>query len=84
MDQTATENKNVIIYSTPTCHFCEAAKTFFKENSIEFTEHDVAADAEKRQEMVDVTGQMGVPVIRIGDDVVVGFDEAKVKELLGL
>lgn len=58
------------------------AKDFFAENNIAFTEHDVASDMEKRSEMVDLTGQMGVPVIRIGDDVVVGFDEGKVKELL--
>lgn len=70
------------IYSTPVCHFCEAAKDFFKENDVAYTEHDVAADANKRQEMIDMTGQMGVPVIRIGDDVVIGFDEDKVKELL--
>ncbi len=72
----------VTIYSTPVCHFCNAAKDYFKENNVEYTEIDVAADAEKRQEMIEMTGQMGVPVIRIGDDVVVGFDEAKVKELL--
>lgn len=72
----------VTIYSTPVCHFCQAAKEFFKENNVSYTEHDVAADAEKRQEMIDMTGQMGVPVIRIGDDVVIGFDEDKVKELL--
>lgn len=76
--------KSVTIYSTPTCHFCHAAKEFFTENKIEFTDYDVASDTEKRQEMIDMTGQMGVPVIRIGDDVIVGFDEAKVKELLGL
>lgn len=60
------------------------AKDFFAENNIAFTEHDVASDLDKRAEMVDMTGQMGVPVIRIGDDVVVGFDEEKVKELLGV
>lgn len=75
---------SVTIYSTPVCHFCQAAKEFFKENNVEYTEHDVAADAEKRQEMIDMTGQMGVPVIKIGDDVVIGFDEPKVKELLKL
>ena len=75
---------SVIIYSTPVCHFCQAAKEFFKENNIEFTEHVVAADAEKREEMIEMTSQMGVPVIRIGDDVVIGFDEPKVKELLKL
>lgn len=74
--------KEVTIYSTPVCHFCNAAKEYFKENNVEYTEHDVAADQDKRQEMIEMTGQMGVPVIRIGDDVVVGFDEAKVAELL--
>ena len=78
MDTTAT------IYSTPACHFCHAAKEFFDENNVTYTEVDVAADADKRQEMIEMTGQMGVPVIRIGDDVVVGFDETKVKELLGM
>ena len=74
--------KEVTIYSTPVCHFCNAAKEYFKDNNVEYTEHDVAADQDKRQEMIEMTGQMGVPVIRIGDDVVVGFDEAKVAELL--
>ena len=72
----------VTIYSTPVCHFCQTAKEFFKENNVEYTEIDVASDAEKRQEMIDMTGQMGVPVIQIGQDVVIGFDEDKVKELL--
>jgi glutaredoxin 3 len=74
----------VTIYSTPVCHFCHAAKDFFKENNVSYTEHDVAADLEKRTEMIEMTGQMGVPVIRIGDDVIIGFDEPKLKELLGL
>jgi len=74
--------QTVTIYSTPVCHFCHAAKEFFAENDVAYTEHDVAADLEKRQEMIEMTGQMGVPVIRIGDDVVIGFDEDKVKELL--
>lgn len=77
-------SKTVTIYSTPVCHFCQAAKEFFTDNEVEFTDIDVAADQEKRQEMIEMTGQMGVPVIRIDDDVVVGFDEAKVKELLGV
>ncbi len=74
--------KNVTIYSTPTCHFCHAAKDFFAENNITFTDHDVSADLEKRAEMIDLTGQMGVPVIRIEDDIIIGFDEDKIKELL--
>ncbi len=75
---------NVSIYSTPTCHFCHAAKAFFDENKVAYEDYDVATDLEKRKEMVDMTGQMGVPVIRIGDDVIVGFDEGKVRELLAI
>ena len=75
-------NSAVTIYSTPVCHFCHAAKDFFKENDITFAEHDVASDLDKREEMIEMTGQMGVPVIRIGDDVIIGFDEPKLKELL--
>ena len=74
----------VTIYSTPVCHFCHAAKDFFKENNVDYSEYDEAADLEKRTEMIDMTGQMGVPVIRINDDVIIGFDEPKLKELLGL
>ena len=77
-------DKTVTIYSTPVCHFCHLAKDFFAENKISFTDFDVATDMEKRKEMVDLTGQMGVPVIRIGEDIVIGFDEDKVKELLGV
>ena len=76
--------KSVIIFSTPVCHFCQAAKEFFTQNNVEYTEHDVSSDQDKRSEMIEMTGQMGVPVIVIGEDVVVGFDEAKVKELLEL
>jgi glutaredoxin 3 len=74
----------VTIYSTPTCHFCHAAKDFFDANNITYTDFNVAENLEKRKEMIDMTGQMGVPVIRIKDDVVVGFDEGKIKELLAL
>ncbi len=77
-------NNQVTIYSTPTCHFCHAAKDFFTENGVEFTDFNVAEDLDKRKEMIDMTGQMGVPVIRIKDDVIVGFDQGKIKELLAL
>ena len=59
--------KNVVIYSTPTCHFCQMTKEFLKENNIEYTDYDVSTDAEKRQEMIEKSGQMGVPVIFVGD-----------------
>ena len=74
----------VTIYSTPTCHFCHAAKDFFTENNVAFTDYNVATDLEKRKEMIDKSGQMGVPVITIGDQFVVGFDEPKLRELLAI
>ncbi|HMP85535.1 MAG TPA: glutaredoxin domain-containing protein, partial [Candidatus Paceibacterota bacterium] len=55
----------VKIYSTPTCTYCQLAKQFFGQNGVEYTEYDVAEDVVKRQEMVEKTGQMGVPVIVI-------------------
>ena len=76
--------KNVTIYSTPTCVYCNMAKTFFKANGISFTEHDIASDITKRKEMIDKTGQMGVPVIDAGGEVIVGFDEVKLKSVLGI
>ena len=74
----------VTIYSTPTCHFCHAAKDYFTEQGVAYTEHNVASDLVKRQEMIQKSGQMGVPVITVDEGVVVGFDEEKLKQLLGL
>ncbi len=76
--------KKVIVYSTPSCHFCHMAKEFFKEKGVDYEDIDVAADQEKRAERVDMTGQLGVPVIRIGDDVIIGFNKPKIVELLGI
>ena len=77
-------DKTVTIYSTPTCHFCHMAKDFFKANNVAFTDYNVASDMTKRQEMMSKSGQMGVPVIYIGNDMVVGFDKAKLSSLLGI
>ncbi|MGH2509958.1 MAG: glutaredoxin family protein [Ktedonobacteraceae bacterium] len=78
------QQKSVTIYSTPTCHFCAQAEEFFKEKGIEFTNYDVASDAARRQEMIQLTGQLGVPVIVIGGEVVIGFNRAKVGQKLGI
>ena len=74
----------VTIYSTPTCVYCNAAKTFFKEKGVAYTEYNVAADQEKRKEMIEKSGQMGVPVISIDGQLVVGFNQPKIKQLLGI
>ncbi len=76
--------KQVTIYSTPTCHFCEMAKEFFAEKGVEYTGYDVSTDAAKREEMIQLTGQLGVPVIVIGEDMMVGFDRAKIAAKLGI
>ena len=80
--------KKVTIYSSPTCGFCKMAKEFLNEKNISFTDYDVTVDTDKAQEMVDMTGQMGVPVIIIGEgeekEVIIGFDRPKVEEALGL
>jgi len=77
-------DKQVTIYSTPTCHFCNLVKEYLKEKGVEYTEHNVAEDLEKRKEMVEKSGQMGVPVVFIGEDMVIGFDQTKIDSLLGL
>jgi len=74
--------KNATIYTTPTCHFCKMTKAFFAENGVQYEEKDVTQDAEARDAMIQKSGQMGVPVIEIGGQIVVGFDQPKLKELL--
>jgi glutaredoxin 3 len=77
--------KKVEIYSTPSCHFCQMAKEYFAANNVPFVNHDVASDASRRSEMIEKSGQMGVPVIVIDDkDLVVGFNQQVVAKLLGL
>ncbi len=74
--------KNVTVYSTPTCPYCHQAKDYLKAKGIEFTDRNVAADSQARDEMVKKSGQLGVPVIVIDDEIVVGFKPAKLDELL--
>ena len=60
------------------------AKSFFSANKIQFTEYNVAADLDKRKEMIDKTGQMGVPVIAVSGEIIVGFNEEKLRTVLGV
>lgn len=75
------ENK-VIVYSTPTCPYCNIAKTYLKERGIEFKDHDVSKNREKAIEMMKKTGRRGVPVLDINGVVLVGFDKKKVEAAL--
>ncbi len=76
--------KHVTIYSTPTCHFCQMAKEFFTQKGVAYTNYDVASDAEKRAEMIELTGQLGVPVIVIDGTITIGFDRNKIAAKLGI
>lgn len=82
--------KNVTIYSTPTCQYCKKAKKFFDEHDINYTDHNVQTDTEKRKEMIEKSGQMGVPVIIVEDpaneesEMIVGFEKNALSELLEL
>ena len=78
----------VIIYTTPTCTYCRATKEFFKKHNVDFQEIDAAADRKAAQMIVEKTGQLGVPVTIITKDdkeeVVLGFDQPKLAEILGV
>jgi len=74
--------EKVKIYSTPSCPYCIMAKEFFKENNIDFEDFNVAENQEAREEMIEKSGQMGVPVIIIDNEVIVGFDKEKIEDLI--
>lgn len=74
--------KKVIVYSTPTCPYCVYAKDFFKEKGVQFEDVDVSTDRTRAMEMIEKSGQMGVPVIDIGGKIIVGFQPAVFEELI--
>ena len=82
-------DKKIEIYSTPTCHYCQMTKEFLKEKGIEYTDYNVAEDADKRTEMIEKSGQMGVPVILVSGgegepEMMVGFDQEKLSAAIGI
>lgn len=77
-------NPRVIVFSTPSCTYCNAAKRYFRDNGIKFKDVDVSRDATAARDMVHRSGQMGVPVIDIGGKIVVGFDRPKIDRFLGI
>ena len=78
------ETPQVTIYTTENCHFCHMAKDFFGANNVSYQELNVGTDLEKRKEMVAKSGQMGVPVIIVGNNLFVGFNKPKIADLLGI
>jgi glutaredoxin-like YruB-family protein len=77
-------DKKVKIYSTPTCPYCIRAKQFLKDNNITFEDTDVATNQSATEEMIKISGQMGVPVLDIDGEIIVGFDKERIKQVLGI
>ena len=75
-------DKKVIIYSTPTCPYCKRAKDYLSRKGIPYTDINVAVDRDAAKEMIQKSGQMGVPVITIDNEVVVGFNQTLLDKLL--
>lgn len=74
----------VVVYSTPTCVYCKMAKEYFKEHNVAYEEKDVTVDMDAQEEMIEKSGQMGVPVIAINGEMIIGFDQKRIAELLGI
>ncbi len=79
-----TAQPKVIVFSTPTCSFCNSAKRYFRENNIRFTDVDVSKDMAAARDMQRRTGQTGVPVILINNRPIIGFDKPKIMQMLNL
>ncbi len=78
------EQKTVKIYTTPTCVYCKGAKEYFKEKGVEYEEIDLGKNPDRIQELVQISGQMAVPLILIDGKVIVGFDRGAIDEALGV
>jgi glutaredoxin 3 len=74
----------VLVYSTPSCGYCVRLKQFLAENKVDFVNYDVSIDHDKVDEMLKKSGQMGVPVIDIDGQIIIGFDREKIKAALGI
>lgn len=75
---------SVKIYTTPSCVFCKMTKEYFGANNVKYEEFNVATDAKARDEMIQKSGQFGVPVTDIDGQIIIGFDRPRLTELLGL
>lgn len=77
-------DRSVVVYSTPTCGPCKAAKAFLASKGVAFQEVNVAEDLEGREALIRQTGQLAVPVIVVGDEIVLGFNRPRLAEVLGI
>lgn len=75
---------NIKVYSTEFCPYCVALKEFLKENKIDFEAVDVTENLKAQEEMIAKSGQMGVPVMEIDEQIIIGFDREKIKSLLNI
>jgi glutaredoxin 3 len=76
--------KKVIVYSTPTCIYCRLLKEWLRANKIDYKDYDLSTDAAKRDEIIEKTGQMAVPVVEVDEEIIIGFDKKRLAELLGI
>jgi len=75
-------DKKILIYTLPTCHFCQLAKEYFKEKGVRYEEKDVSRDEAAQQEMIDKSGAFATPVIDIGGKIIIGFRKEEIEEAL--
>ncbi len=76
--------KKIKIYSTPTCPYCVRAKEYLKQKNFTFEDIDVSLNNEAVEELIHKSGQIGVPVIEIDGEIIVGFDKEKMNKALGI
>ena len=79
-----TKEHKIIVYSTQSCPYCVMAKDYMKQHGFKYSDIDVSADRAKAEEMIEKSGQMGVPVIDIDGQIIVGFNKPKIAKLLGI
>jgi glutaredoxin 3 len=77
-------DKKILIYSTPTCTYCIILKKYLEEKNISYEEVDVSQNEEVQKEMIEKTNQMGVPVVDIDGEIIIGFDKEKIDKILNL
>jgi len=84
MEKNKKPQDKIVVFSTPSCPYCDTLKEFLKENHIEFEEIDVSQDEKLKEEIIKKSGQMGVPIVEINGEMIAGFDKKKICQLLNI